>query len=84
MKYVIDEIEKQTKASEHDISNLIRKHVPKDEDMPFELHSEALAFGFTENLSEENSNWNTYFKPMFVWQNEDGTLTESPSIQRSF
>lgn len=80
MEHIIEEIEKQNKVSEYDISDILRKFINKDEKVPFELHAEALAFGFTENLSEEKNEWNTYFKPMMVWKNEDGSVTESPSI----
>ncbi|MCK3684230.1 DUF4209 domain-containing protein [Maribellus sp. YY47] len=80
MKNFIEEIENQTKVSEHDISDILRKYVPENDVIPFELHAEALAFGFVENLSGEKNEWNTYYKPMIVWKNDDGSITESPSI----
>jgi len=82
MNQLIEELEKMTTVSEHDIFELIKKHIPENKDITFELHSEALAFSFTENLSEEKHSWNTYFKPMIIWQNEDGSITESPSIHQ--
>jgi len=67
---------------EHDISSALRPLIPEDRSSIDEhLKAELMAFDFVEDYLNQNTGWGTYFGPMIVWNNEDGTLTESPSIQ---
>ncbi len=43
-----------------------------------ELFTEIMAFRFYENSTKND--WGTYFGPMVVWNNDDGTVIESPSL----
>jgi len=44
--------------------------------------AEAIAFDFEEAYQDKDTGWGTYFGPMIVWRNENGTVTKSPSIKR--
>lgn len=67
---------------EDTISSAIKKLTPDNkEDLSPELMAELMAFDFAENYQDNRSGWGTYFGPMMVWSKEDGTVTESPSIQ---
>jgi hypothetical protein len=68
---------------EHSISSELRKSIQnKDHELPLEMLSEIMAFDFCEDYQNKESGWGTYFGPMMVWNNGDGTGTESPSITR--
>ncbi len=44
-------------------------------------HAELMAFGFWEDYQDKQTGWGTYFGPMRVTSNGDGTASESPSIR---
>lgn len=68
---------------EDNITSALRNVVPKGkQELPTDLLSELMAFDFCEDYENKESGWGTYFGPMRVWNNQDGTSTESPSIQR--
>lgn len=82
MKEILEKIEALEKLSEHDIASEFRALLPKDgEEIPMELRAESMAFGFMENYTNKDTGWGTYFGPMVVRSNGDGTATESPSIR---
>jgi len=82
MQEILTKIDNIQNFSEQDISAELEKLIPKDKtEISTELKAELLAFEFIENPYTENSEWGTYFRPMMVWRNDDGTTTESPSIR---
>ncbi|MCK9436712.1 MAG: DUF4209 domain-containing protein [Proteiniphilum sp.] len=82
MKEVIEKIEILKKTSEHEIASEFRKLLPeKGNEISMELRAESMAFDFMENYTNKDTGWGTYFGPMIVWNNGDGTSTESPSIR---
>ncbi len=77
-----DRLDKK-KFDEHDVGSQLRSLQPEgSDDLSFELLSEAMAFGFADDYPNKNSGWGLYFGPMAVWNNNDGTVTESPSIKQ--
>lgn len=50
-------------------------------ELPLQLKAEYMAFAFSENYSNKNTGWGTYFGPLAVLQNDDGSVSESPSIK---
>jgi hypothetical protein len=77
-----DKLDKK-RFDEHAVSSALRQLRPTDEkEISFELLSELMAFDFAEDYSHKDTGWGTYFGPMMTWSNGDGTMTESPSIQR--
>src|ERR1035437_7896358 len=67
---------------EYNISTELRKIVPQNnEEISPELLSEIMAFSFVEDYQNKETGWGTYFGPMTVWSNGDGTATETPSIK---
>ncbi len=70
--------------SEAEISGAIRRiRDGKDNsESPMDWLAEAMAFDFCENYQHEETGWGTYFGPMMVWKNGDGTISESPSIKK--
>jgi hypothetical protein len=81
MQEILTKIDNIQNFSEQDISAELKRLIPKDKtEISTELKAELLAFEFIENPYTENSEWGTYFRPMMVWRNDDGTTTESPSI----
>ncbi|HEY4325938.1 MAG TPA: DUF4209 domain-containing protein [Mucilaginibacter sp.] len=76
----LDNLEKKG-IDEREISNALRQLIPENpEEVFIELKAELIAFDFAENYRSEKTGWGTYFGPMFVMNNGDGTATESPSI----
>lgn len=70
-------------TDERDISNELKKFLPeKKEDIDSSLLAEVMAFDFMENYEDKKSGWGTYFGPMYVLNNNDGTANESPSIRK--
>ncbi|MGH7889633.1 MAG: DUF4209 domain-containing protein [Thermodesulfobacteriota bacterium] len=68
--------------SEYTISDALRPLLKDETKEPtFECLAEALAFHFCENNQSEENPWGTYFGPTMVLRNNDGTVTESPSIK---
>jgi len=69
--------------SESDVSRAIQS--VKDQSLsepPMQLIAEAMAFDFWENYRNQETGWGTYYGPMFVFSNADGTATEWPSIKK--
>ena len=84
IKEIIEPFDKlsYTKFDEHDVSTSLRKLIPEDRNQIDEkLKAELMAFDFAEDYQDKKTGWGTYFGPMMVWNNEDGTATESPSIK---
>lgn len=82
MDKLLQELETKNKISEHDVSSEFRKLIPENGDkISLELKAEIMAFDFMENYSNKDTGWGTYYGPMVVWSNNDGTTTESPSIK---
>jgi hypothetical protein len=72
------------KIDESKVSAAIRKTLPKDSaDSPStESLAEAMAFDFHEDYRDQGTGWGTYYGPMIVWSNNDGTSNEYPSIKK--
>jgi len=71
-------------TSEADISKTIYS-VRDQKDVtepPIQWVAEAMAFDFCEDYQDQTTGWGTYFGPMFVFNNGDGTATESPSVKK--
>ncbi|MDX1961269.1 MAG: DUF4209 domain-containing protein [Leptospiraceae bacterium] len=67
---------------EQDVSTALNSLLQNDKNnISEELKAEIMAFDFSEDSQESNSDWGTYFGPMMVWNNGNGTVTESPSIK---
>src|SRR5690242_14513200 len=67
---------------EFEVSSKLKSIAPeKREEISIELLAEMMAFDFMENYPDRRTGWGTYFGPMMVWSNGDGTSTESPSIK---
>ncbi|WP_442591928.1 DUF4209 domain-containing protein [Pedobacter sp. AW31-3R] len=49
--------------------------------LPVNDLAELMAFGFYEDYQDRKTGWGTYFGPMTVIPNDNGTVTESPSIR---
>lgn len=82
MKEILEKIELLKKTSEHEIASEFRKLLPENgAEVSMELRAELMAFDFVENYTNKDTGWGTYFGPMIVWNNGDGTSTESPSIR---
>jgi hypothetical protein len=81
---VLETFDKLTtkKFNEHDVNSALIPLLPKDRSNIDEfLKAEIMAFEFAENYQDQKTGWGTYFGPMTVWNNGDGTSTESPSIK---
>ncbi|MFC1937883.1 DUF4209 domain-containing protein [Chloroflexota bacterium] len=69
--------------SERDVSKAIQSvKDPSLSEPPMQLIAEAMAFDFWENYRNQETGWGTYYGPMFVFSNADGTATEWPSIKK--
>ena len=69
--------------SERDVSKAIQSvKDPNLSEPPMQLIAEAMAFDFWENYRDQITGWGTYYGPMFVFSNEDGTATEWPSMKK--
>jgi len=56
---------------------------PKEtSELPMEFIAEAIAFDFHEDYQNQTTGWGTYYGPLFVFANDDGTAIESPSIRK--
>jgi|APSaa5957512622_1039677.scaffolds.fasta_scaffold10569_2 hypothetical protein len=69
--------------AEHKISGAVNSYIKEKgiKDLPAKLMAEAMAFDFVQNYQNKETSWGTYYGPMMVWNNDDGTATESPSIK---
>lgn len=68
---------------EHQISAAVNSFIKEKNkpDIPAEWLAEAMAFDFCADYQNAETGWGTYYGPMMVWANENGTSTESPSIK---
>lgn len=84
IKNILKQFDDLTKKGfdEHDVSVSLKVLLPEDKSKIDEtLRSELMAFDFTEDYQDQKTGWGTYHGPMAVWNNGDGTFSESPSIR---
>ncbi|HSA04233.1 MAG TPA: hypothetical protein P5145_01460, partial [Tenuifilaceae bacterium] len=82
MKEILEKIELLKRTSEYEIESEFRKLIPENgTEGSLELKAEIMAFSFVENYTNKETSWGTYFGPMIVMNNGDGTAIESPSIK---
>jgi len=69
--------------AEHKISGAVNSYIKEKgiKELPHQWIAEAMAFDFVQNYQNEETSWGTYYGPMMVWNNDDGTASESPSIK---
>jgi hypothetical protein len=82
---ILGKFDQETKPiSERDVSKAIYSaRDPKDlSEPPMQWVAEAMAFDFYEGYHDQTTGWGTYYGPMFVFDNGDGTFTESPSVKK--
>ncbi|MCK5057877.1 MAG: DUF4209 domain-containing protein [Candidatus Aminicenantes bacterium] len=89
VKKYLESLEQEQKSlasfhGEHNIAQEIKnilvknkEYEPTNEDM-----AEQMAFDFIADYPNDNSGWETYHGPMFVWPNKEGQMVEYPSIKR--
>lgn len=66
---------------ENEIYNLIQEQIPEGYGELSSIEkAELIAFRFIEPSKNRNATTNTYFKPLTVTKNEDGTVNEFPSV----
>lgn len=85
LKEILGSYDQKTKPiTEEEIQRAIQSlRDPQDNSQPpMEWVAEVMAFGFLEDYQSQETGWGTYFGPMMVLKNDDGTFTESPSIQK--
>ena len=83
LKEVLDKYDREIKPiteSEFSHEILSLRNEKDTSEPPMQWIAEAIAFDFCEN--HQSSGWGTYYGPMFVFNNDDGTATESPSIRK--
>jgi len=70
--------------SEIDVSQAIRalRDAKEQSEPPMQWLAEVMAFDFCEDYQNRETGWGTYYGPMVVLNNKDGTCTESPSIKK--
>ncbi len=67
--------------SEHEIHSQIKAIVPHEhQNRSTEMIAELMAFDFLEDCKDKDFGWGTYYGPSMVWNNEDGSRTEIPSL----
>ena len=67
--------------ADHEISSAIKEIKRSDSSPPpTELAAEQMAFEFCEDYQDQSEGWGTYYGPMLVWPEGDGTVREYPSI----
>jgi hypothetical protein len=67
---------------EHEVCSALKELIPKDNsDIHENLMAELIAFDLIEEYPDNKTGWGTYFGPLMVLNNNDGTVTESPSIK---
>jgi hypothetical protein len=71
-------------VTELSIADAIRSLHKENDDtaVPMEWIAEVMAFNFAENCQENEIGWGTYFGPKMVFNNQDGPMTEFPSIKK--
>jgi hypothetical protein len=82
LKDALDALDNSTAPiTEYSVSDKIREmgdKIPKSE----EYLAEVMAFSFCENCQSQETGWGTYFGPVAVWRNNDGTTVETPNINQ--
>lgn len=81
---ILDSFDKSSGKTfdEHDIASELKQLIPEDKSkVEMDLRAELMAFEFVEDYPNNETSWGTYFGPMLVINNNDGTATESPSIK---
>jgi hypothetical protein len=70
--------------SERDVSKAISSiRDPKDaSELPVQFIAEIMAFDFWEQREDQITESGTYYGPMWVLNNEDGTASEYPSVKK--
>jgi hypothetical protein len=70
--------------SERDVAKAIRLigESRGSSESPMQFVAEAMAFDFCEDYRDQDTGWGTYYGPMFVFNNRDGTVTEAPSVKK--
>lgn len=84
IKNILEQFDDLTKKGfdEHDVSVSLKILIPEDgSKIDEDIRSELMAFDFSEDYQDQKTGWGTYHGPMAVWNNGDGTFTESPSIR---
>lgn len=63
--------------AEHQISGAINSFIKEKnkKDIPPQWLAEAMAFDFVQDYQNKETGWGTYYGPMMVWNNQDGTAT---------
>ena len=73
------------KLVEYEIASAVEGHLKEEYNtgsVPNEFLWEKIAFEFCENYRDDKTGWGTYYGPMIVWNEEDGTASEYPSIRK--
>jgi len=82
LKRLLDELDALTEPiAEYEISGklgTLRKECEKNS--PEELFAEIIAFDFAEDYSDQNFGWGTYFGPMIIVPQKNGTIMKYPNI----
>lgn len=79
----LTEIEaKNNPINESDISSKIGEIIGQNNELSNEVNAEGIAFHFSEDNSDSEYGWGTYFGPLATIPNDDGTVSEIPSIKR--
>jgi len=82
LKKLLDELDTLTEpVAEYEISGklgTLRKECKKNP--PEELFAEIIAFDFAEDYSDQKFGWGTYFGPMIVVPQKNGTVMKYPNI----
>lgn len=82
LKRLLDELDTITEpVAEYEISSklgTLRKECEKSP--PEQLFAEIIAFDFAEDYSDQNFGWGTYFGPMIVVPQKNGTVMKYPNI----
>jgi len=67
---------------EYQLNSELHKNFTKvNGELPCDDLAELMAFGFNEDYQDIKTGWGTYFGPMTVIRNDNGTATETPSIR---
>ena len=69
--------------AEREISSAVNSYIKEKNinELPPQWLAEAMAFDFVQDYQNKETSWGTYYGPMMVLNNDDGTATESPSIR---
>lgn len=77
LKEILGNYDQKTESiTEEEIQQAIQSlRDPQDSsEPPMEWVAEVMAFGFFEDYKSQETGWGTYFGPMMVLKNDDGTL----------